>query len=211
MDKVDIYCERVTDAFWAEPVNALTNLAFLVTAWALWRLRPRSAPPEPTLLIATTALIGVGSFLFHTLATRWAEIADVLPILLFQLLFLWTYIRRRIGWGPAVAVGLVIAYLAFAVGVARALPPMNGSQSYVAALLVLLALGAHHAATASARRYALLAAGAIFALSLTFRTIDQAVCAEFPLGTHFLWHLLNALVLFLAARPLILQPYRSSK
>ncbi|SDT92452.1 hypothetical protein SAMN05428979_0445 [Stappia sp. ES.058] len=27
---VDAYCERVGTAFWAEPVNALTNAAFLV-------------------------------------------------------------------------------------------------------------------------------------------------------------------------------------
>jgi hypothetical protein len=25
--------------------------------------------------------------------------------------------------------------------------------------------------------------------------MDQAVCAAFPLGTHFIWHLLNAAVL----------------
>lgn len=30
------------------------------------------------------------------------------------------------------------------------------------------------------------------------RTIDQAVCASFPLGTHFAWHLLNGLVITFA-------------
>jgi hypothetical protein len=49
----------------------------------------------------------------------------------------------------------------------------------------------------------LLAAG-IFLLSLTFRTIDKAACASFPLGTHFLWHLLNALVLYVLLRTAIL-------
>lgn len=211
MDRIDIYCERVTAAFWAEPVNALTNFAFLIAAFALWRLRQRAPALEPTLLIAALALTGIGSFLFHTFATRWAAAADVLPILVFQLLFLWTYVRRRIGWGPAVAAGLVIAYLAFGSAMARTLPAMNGSQAYLAALGVLLVLGAHHAATATTQRYDLLAAGAVFAVSLTFRTIDHSVCAAFPLGTHFLWHLLNAAVLFLAARPLVLQSYRSSR
>jgi hypothetical protein len=43
----------------------------------------------------------------------------------------------------------------------------------------------------------LLGAGALFALSLSFRTIDQAVCFILPVGTHMVWHLLNGAVLFL--------------
>ncbi len=29
---VDIYCERTSAAFWAEPVNALSNLSFIAAA-----------------------------------------------------------------------------------------------------------------------------------------------------------------------------------
>ena len=29
---VDIYCERTTDALWAEPLNAISNVAFLIAA-----------------------------------------------------------------------------------------------------------------------------------------------------------------------------------
>ena len=42
-----------------------------------------------------------------------------------------------------------------------------------------------------------LAAGCVLVVSITARTIDMAVCAAFPLGTHFLWHLLNALTLYI--------------
>jgi hypothetical protein len=37
---VDIYCERTDPSFWAEPVNALTNIAFLLAAalaFCAWR------------------------------------------------------------------------------------------------------------------------------------------------------------------------------
>jgi len=47
-------------------------------------------------------------------------------------------------------------------------------------------------------------AGAL-AVSLFFRTIDNAVCDMLPIGTHFLWHLTNGAVLYLAARALIRQ------
>ena len=41
-----------------------------------------------------------------------------------------------------------------------------------------------------------LATAGIFLVSLTFRTVDVASCARLPLGTHFLWHVLNAVVLY---------------
>ncbi|KZB85003.1 hypothetical protein [Amycolatopsis regifaucium] len=47
------------------------------------------------------------------------------------------------------------------------------------------------------RRFAL--AAAVFGVSLAFRSADHAVCGNFPAGTHFVWHLLNGLVLCLTA------------
>jgi hypothetical protein len=33
---VDIYCERLGPGLWAEPLNAVTNVAFFVAAWLAW-------------------------------------------------------------------------------------------------------------------------------------------------------------------------------
>jgi hypothetical protein len=41
----------------------------------------------------------------------------------------------------------------------------------------------------------LVAGAAILIVSLTFRTLDEPLCGAFPLGTHFLWHVLNAVML----------------
>lgn len=86
---VDIYCERTSPAFWAEPANAITNLAFIAAAiWAYATARRRSEPnPLVWTLIALAAAIGVGSFLFHTVATVWAGLADMLPIWVFVALY----------------------------------------------------------------------------------------------------------------------------
>ena len=35
----------------------------------------------------------------------------------------------------------------------------------------------------------------LLVVSLTFRTLDEPLCAAIPLGTHFLWHILNAIML----------------
>ena len=42
----------------------------------------------------------------------------------------------------------------------------------------------------------LLWAAGVFAVSLTARTLDRPLCTDIPIGTHFVWHILNAVVLF---------------
>jgi hypothetical protein len=82
-----LYCERAEPGLFAEPLNALTNVAFFVAAWAAWSLarRSRTAPADIGLLIALSIVIGIGSTLFHTFAAVWARVLDEVPILLFQL------------------------------------------------------------------------------------------------------------------------------
>jgi hypothetical protein len=37
---VDLYCERTGPGLWAEPANALTNLAFIAAGlWGVWQVR----------------------------------------------------------------------------------------------------------------------------------------------------------------------------
>jgi len=67
---VDAYCERTGPEYWAEPVNALTNAAFLIAALVMWR---RTAGlPLARVLCLILFVIGLGSYLFHTHATLWA-------------------------------------------------------------------------------------------------------------------------------------------
>lgn len=205
MAYVDLYCERLGPGLLAEPVNALTNAAFFVAAWLLWRLARRSGGPgyEIGLLLGLIVAIGIGSTLFHTLATTWARWLDVLPILLFQLAFLWTYARGAIRWQAVPAAALVVAFLAVAL-YARQFPHLlNGSLTYAPAIVAILALGLHQWLTDKARPPLLLAAAAVFTLSLILRTLDAAACEVFALGTHFFWHLLNAVVLYLSVRSLL--------
>ncbi len=80
---------------------------------------------------------------------------------------------------------------------------LNGSIIYAPALVLVTVLGLVHLVREHHDRYALIAAAGAFMMALGFRAIDNAVCAAFPVGTHFLWHLLTALSLYLAMRALI--------
>ncbi len=55
------YCERGDPGFWAEPVNALSNAAFLIAAGlAAWRLRRAGTADAPALLLsALVAVVGL--------------------------------------------------------------------------------------------------------------------------------------------------------
>ena len=114
---VDLYCERLGPGIWAEPVNAITNLLFLVAAWAIWRMANSDEvlTIDIWLLVGLTTSIAVGSILFHTLATPLARILDVVPILLFQLAFLWVYYSfatHRSQYWPMALIGTVALALA---------------------------------------------------------------------------------------------------
>lgn len=195
---VDGYCERLDPSFWAEPVNAVTNAAFLVAA-VVMALRLRGADlPVARALTAILAATGIGSFLFHTVAQPWAGVADSLPILLFILVYLFAATRDFLG-APWQVAGLVtLGYFPFAavtVPLFRLIPGLGDSAGYatVPTLMVIYAGLLWRRAPATAR--GLVLAAAMLTTSITFRALDDPLCASFPLGTHFLWHLLNAVML----------------
>ena len=113
---VDHYCERTNSALDAEPINALTNAGFLIAAWGAWLLYLRhpaaSARVLIRILISIIVTVGLGSFLFHTVATRWAEWGDVLPIMLFMLLYLWLVLTVFFGLPAWLKVSVLVMYFA---------------------------------------------------------------------------------------------------
>ncbi len=196
--EIDLYCERIGPEFWAEPINALTNLAFLIAAiWAGARLRGTGLNLGWGLAV-TLFLIGIGSFLFHSFATVWAALSDVIPIALFILLFVFATHRDVLGWRSPMALLAVLVFLPYLAlagfGFSR-LPFFDISASYWPVVLALLIYAAvlRHRVPRVAGGFVI--GAAILSLSLAARSVDLQVCATLPMGTHFLWHILNAVML----------------
>ena len=205
---IDLYCERAGPGLLAEPVNAFSNVAFFVAAWAAWSLarRAKAGSSEINTLLALMLAIAIGSTLFHTLATGWARVLDELPILVFQLWYIWVYLRRVLAMRAGYAASAIVAYL-LAAFVSRQYPHLvNGSLVYAPALLVLPVLGVCHFVRREPGRWLLLAAAGVFFVSVICRSVDKAACDIIPFGTHFLWHVLNSGVLYLSMRALIVNP-----
>jgi len=205
--QVDVYCERTDPTFWAEPVNALTNLAFIAAAALLWRDQSaarRTVGGQDRALAVLIASIGVASFLFHTLATVWAGLADTLTILAFAAYFLYLYLRRaaRVETAPAVALAAAFAGASYAFPELVPAGPARGSAGYLPYVAALVAMTFHLRARRSASARVFLGTTGLFLVSLALRTADAPLCGEVPLGTHFTWHLLNAVVLYRLGREL---------
>lgn len=216
------YCERGLDAsFWAEPLNATSNIAFVVAAvLALVRIGRLGRPGDARrrryrhALIAMACLVaamGVGSFVFHTWATRWAKLADATPITVFMLVYLAYALRvfLRMGWLPVGVALAAFLYLSSATADLQcstalsriAEPCFNGSLGYLPALATLFLVSGlmwGHAPEIARR---LLSAGLLFTVSLVLRSIDRELCAamtigDWSIGTHALWHVCNAATVF---------------
>ena len=211
-DQVFMYCERGLDgSFWAEPFNAVSNAAFLIAAAAALTAWLRCAPAARGLveliLIGLVAVIGIGSFLFHTLATRWAALADVLPITVFMIAYLVFALRRFVGLAWPLCLGLLGLFCLSLYGAESIRcgdrPCLNGSIGYLPAFAAMALIGGWLWRAEHPAAKLVLAAAAVFAVSLTLRTLDRALCPATQLlggralGTHFLWHLANATLLYL--------------
>lgn len=198
---MDSYCERVAPGFWGEPLNSATNLAFLGAALALWWMS-RGDRPSVRALPVLIGLIFVGSAAFHTAATRWGAALDSGFIAVFQLYYiaLYTHLFWQVRWRRAWLAAP--AFFAYTVIVALT---VGGQSMYLAALSVLIGLAVAMRWTGRAHWWWFALAAGVFAVSLTFRTIDDAVCGSLPTGTHFVWHLLNATTLFIVSRAAIVR------
>lgn len=200
------YWERSGPGLFDEPINATTNSVFLVAALAAWLLarRRQQISPGIWILIGLTASIGIGSGLWHTFATPWAEALDRIPILMFQLVFLWLYLRGIMGMSRHFTVAFIAGFIVIGY-LATFIPPvLNRSLIYAPALLVLLALGGYHYQQGKHERFILIASAGVFFFALLFRSIDLIVGPYFPVGTHFLWHVLNGLNVYMIMRCLVL-------
>ena len=191
---IDVYCERLSPEFWAEPANAISNLGFvLVGLWAFYRAKKCTASPMIVFLSAMVAVVGLGSFLFHTFANTLSLVGDLLPIFIFTSAYLYHSLRHYLNWSRGQAWIALTAVVLSMLFVQLLVPNriLNGSLLYIPPLIALFSIAnaTKRRKLVIARRYH--AAATVFALSLALRTIDFVVCDSFPIGTHFLWHLLN--------------------
>jgi len=211
-DSVDIYCERLDASFWAEPINAISNLSFIVAGLLLWRLKS----PRATVMAILLILIGLGSFSFHTYANRLTGLFDVLAIALYLVAFAflipkqWSKSSIWIQLGSVLVLIICIVLTQLLISTLKPTFPWLPPGMYLGAWLTLIIYAlVTQSSNSQAARFLWLAI-IIFPFSLMSRQLDIPLC-DFTGGSHWLWHLINGLTSYLSSYGLCSKPHHKSE
>ncbi len=229
-----LFCERGTSVgLLAEPANLYSNIPFLFAGMAaLWmyhKLASRQKSADHVLLIVLLLLTGLGSSVFHLFAVQGAELTHMFPLLVFMLVYMAFALNRFLEVPPgstfvlvAIFAGVSIAGLtmtcvfadfllqpAWSRGDGGATSCLNGAAGYIPSLvaLVLLSFFLHrrgHRASSTNWLAAGLLLVSLAALGLDHLFCQQTLFRGHLVGTHFAWHILNALIMFLLVRSAML-------
>ena len=201
-----IYCESGIGIFSTQPINTISNIALLIAAYFAYRLVMIKEVKDRTVKILpfVIAITGIGSMLWHGMPHSLTNFADTLPLSTFVLISLFLFLeklleKRVLVWKIFLAFILVETPFMF-----HLLPSINGFLPYSIVLIFGAFLVYGLIKKSKALTPDLVIIISLFATALIFRTLDLIICPIFSVGTHFIWHILNALVLYLVVRVLVL-------
>ena len=91
---MDFYCERTNEQIFNEPINAISNIFFIIVSLSLIKILKKNKSNniyyiQPVLIF----FIGIGSFLFHLMPNLITLYSDIIPIFLFSLSFIFLFNR----------------------------------------------------------------------------------------------------------------------
>ena len=195
---MDFYCERTNNQIFNEPINAVSNIFFIIVSISLFKILRKNQSDkiyyiQPILIF----FIGIGSFLFHLKPNLITLYSDIIPIFLFSLSFIFLFNRNVIKISNLNSALLFILFLTLLLFITPKLKYeiLNGSEFYFANYF-FLAMYTIWLYFKKSDFFQLLFLGFIFFnLSILLRSIDNYICNYLSIGTHFLWHFLNAYLL----------------
>lgn len=211
-------CERHAGGIFAEPLNVLSNIGFLYVSHAIYCYYKRNEDigrrkiydiQVMTLLIF---IIGVNSILFHMFPSSITELMDTLPIVLFILIYFISVIIRIGRCNLFQTAICAIAFVGFSHTLVSQFPrALNDSMGYLSSMMALIGIAIYlHLRARPSSQYFMLAS-IIGVVSLFCRAIDKAICDIWPYGTHFIWHSLNALLLYILMKQIIRNVNRDAR
>ena len=211
-------CERTGTGLLAEPLNVLSSFAFMAVAITIYRFYHHHEDLERKWIWDIHALtflcfiIGVCSTVFHSYPTPVTEMFDTFSIVFFIVIYFWSVLFRI---GRCNLFQAAICFVAFVGGthilVTQFPHAINDSIGYLSSMMALIVIAVHlHMKARPSSQHFMLAA-IVGVCSLFCRAIDRDVCSQFPFGTHFLWHTLNALLLYILMKQIIRNVNREAR
>ena len=203
------YCERTNFDVFGEPLNFITNFSFILVSVILFL----DKSVENKLFSIIIFFIGIGSLLFHSFVNKFTAFLDVLFIAMFIFYYLLSlYDKLNITKVLTFILPVIFLIICYLFGNLFYKSFIGTSAFYLPIVIHLLILYFYlfiHKNIFKNYKF-LLRITLIFALSIFLRSIDLHVCNILYTGTHFLWHMLNAIFLFYLVKFYYLIPHRTS-
>ena len=205
---VSYYCERISGDFFGEPYNAITNIFFIVSAILIFKLY------RDYISSFSISFIGLSSFAFHTYPNSITGLLDVIAIVVFMLIFIIKIYKQLLEFKflYSMFIAILFVLVCFFSGLILQNTILGTSSFYFPIILHLLFLINYFNKKKLAfnKLKYLYFSTILFSSSITLRIIDKKICSIFPIGTHFLWHIFNAIFLYYLIKFLYLCRNRSS-
>ncbi len=203
-------CERSAPGMLAEPLNLLSSFAFLFVAVSIYRHYHHHEDLERKwiwdvhALTFITFLIGINSIVFHAFPTPTTELIDTVTIVLFIILYFWSVLFRIGRCTKFQALVCFVAFVGFSHILVHQFPrALNDSIGYLSSMIALIMIAVHLHLKARPSSSHFMFAAIIGVVSLSCRAIDRELCEETFVGTHFLWHCLNATLIYILLKQLV--------
>jgi hypothetical protein len=195
------YCEISRFGHITQPINVAGNLGFLILfffSWYMIGLR---------FLTITALLIFIGSSIWHATLHPLGLAFDIMPILLWVILFIWEISKNILLKSQRYFIILMflLSSLVITKLTSHIFPMRSGIFIAGSSLLLLASYYTYYIN----RHYAFLLVNASFLLNLAIiaRLADLPFCDTIPIGTHWLWHLMASFALIPLVRLLHLVEY----
>lgn len=210
---IGIYCERIAQGNWQEPFNTISSLAFIIAGLLGLALCVKISGDFLRILMSICVVaIGVSSLLLHKSGVPLPPAYDVAPVLLFDICAAWAIISRGCKTNTTTTIMLVVLIILTSL----ALSPVSrlagfyfigvehlGFVIWMMIFSIVLITGSMLNSGAT-----LMLASVTLLFALWFRGIDIEKCVTYAHGTHWLWHIANAIGVYLIIRGI---PLREGK
>lgn len=211
-------CERTALGPLAEPLNVLSSFAFIFVAVTIYRHYHRHEDLQKKwiwdvhALTFITFLIGLNSVAFHAFPNPTTELADTITIVLFIILYFWSLLFRIGRTNFFQALICFVAFVGFSHILVHQFPrALNDSIGYLSSMIALIMIAVHLHLKARPSSSHFMFAAIIGVVSLSCRILDRELCEETFVGTHFLWHTLNAALIYVLLKQLVRNVNREAR
>jgi len=207
-----VYCEQPLFQHFFEPLNTLTNLFFVLAGIILiFQLKKAKALTLPAIWLSSLLIIiGIGSLLWHLYRSDFTLLIDLIPIALFIFSYLVAYVLKvthQVLFRILLIAGFFIYAPLITILVNRLSLDFlgNGGAPYLVSISYLAVIQLFNLWKKVPVIRQSLVIVIVFFLSLLFRQLDMVLCDQIHFGTHFIWHILNAVTLYLMIRLLYIR------